>query len=402
MKRLCLLGGLALAACSDTDRITDPSLATERAAETSSAGPGAVYVLTNQPTNEVAVFHRAADGALAVAGRVATGGAGTGNLLDSQGALILSANGRWLFGVNAQSDEISVFSAGPAGLNLVENVPSGGNRPVSLTVSDDLLYVLNSGDAGNITGFRVGGGGRLTPIAGSTQPLSTAETQPCNAAPLSREAGTDCNVVSPGQIQFSPRGDAIVVTERLTFVGGVRQGQFLIYPVGRDGAAGGATIQPSSGQTPFGFAFGKRDRMFVSEAFLDLGGQGAASSYQLTGRGTLGLITGTLRNQQTASCWLVVSHDGRFAYTANPVAGSLTGYTIDQRGALSLLDADGSTADNVGDPRDMAMSAGGRYLYALNNRGQSVAAFRAASDGSLASLGSFGGTPFQAVGIAAR
>lgn len=402
MKRIYLLGGLALAACSESDRITDPSSVNERSAAVAAHAPGAVYVLTNQPTNEIAVFHRAADGTLSDGGRVATGGSGTGNLLDSQDALVLSPDGRWLFATNAQSDEISVFSTGPSGLTLVGKVPSGGNRPVSLTMSKDLLYVLNSGDAGNITGFRIGTGGHLTPIRGSTQRLSTDEVQPCSAPPLSREAGTHCNVVSPGDIRFSPEGDVLVVTERLTFVNGVRQGQFLVYPVGRHGAAGAGTVQPSSGQTPFGFAFGKRNQMFVSEAFLDIGGQGAASSYRLTRSGALELITGTLRNQQTASCWLVISGNGRFAYIANPVAGTLTGYVIGHDGTLALLDADGSTTDNVGDPRDMALSVNGRFLYALNNRRQTVAAFRTASDGSLTTLGTFPGIPFQAVGIAAQ
>jgi hypothetical protein len=36
---------------------------------------------------------------------------------------------------------------------LVSNVASGGTLPTSLTVWNDLLYALNAGDSGNITGF---------------------------------------------------------------------------------------------------------------------------------------------------------------------------------------------------------------------------------------------------------
>src|SRR6266508_1234837 len=60
-------------------------------------GAGAVYTLTNSPFgNAVAVFDRAGDGSLAAAGTYATGGSGTGAGLGSQGAVVLSADGRRL------------------------------------------------------------------------------------------------------------------------------------------------------------------------------------------------------------------------------------------------------------------------------------------------------------------
>src|SRR5678809_1151178 len=70
-------------------------------ASASSASPGAVYTLTNASAgNAVAVFNRSPRGDLTPAGTVATGGLGTGAGLGSQGAVVLSANGRWLFAVN--------------------------------------------------------------------------------------------------------------------------------------------------------------------------------------------------------------------------------------------------------------------------------------------------------------
>src|SRR5512141_2642613 len=67
---------------------------------------GAVYTLTNSAAgNEVAIFNRAADGTLTAAGTVSTGGLGSGAGLGSQGALTLSANHKWLFAVNAGSNE---------------------------------------------------------------------------------------------------------------------------------------------------------------------------------------------------------------------------------------------------------------------------------------------------------
>lgn len=411
------LAALALAACSDSqlsEPNVDPDLQEEAVVgsdpqedvvASGRAGgrrPGQVYVLTNQPNNEIAVFDRASDGTLTSAGRVPTGGAGTGNLLDSQGALILSRNGRWLFAVNSSSDEISVFRVRQKGLTLVERRSSGGNRPVSLAHRGDLLYVINSGDAGNITGFRVSNDGHLSPIRNSTRGFSTDEAVECSALPLPREPGTFCNIVSPGQIEFSPDGDFLVVTERLTEINGIpNHGQFIVFRVRANGSIGQGRLRPSSGETPFGFGFGRRNQMFVSEAFSDRPQEGAASSYSLTQRGNLELVTGTLRNRQTASCWLVVLPDGDFTYIANPAAGTLTGYIIARDGSLSLLDADGSTAE-ANDPRDMALSRGARYLYALNNRGASVAGWRVRANGSLTPVDTVDGIPEFSVGIAAR
>ena len=136
-------------------------------------GVSAVYVMNNNAdANAVLVFDRAADGTLTEAGSYLTGGLGTGGGLGSQGALVLSDNGRWLFAVNAGSNEVSVFAADGNNLHLTDTVASGGERPISLTSHGNWLYVLNAGGSGNITGFRLDRNGHLAPIPNSTQHLS--------------------------------------------------------------------------------------------------------------------------------------------------------------------------------------------------------------------------------------
>src|SRR6202008_2665209 len=126
---------------------------------------GSVYTLTNALAgNSVAVFDRADDGTLTPDGTFATGGTGTGANLGSQGAVILSDSGRELFAVNAGSNSISYFKVQHDGLNLEDTVGSGGARPISLTLHGHVLYVLNAGGAGNITGFAVEHG-QLSPLA---------------------------------------------------------------------------------------------------------------------------------------------------------------------------------------------------------------------------------------------
>src|SRR5215471_21780021 len=94
----------------------------------------AVYVQTNNATeNEVIVFGRADDGALAPVGRYSAGGRGTGvPHLASAGSVVLGDDGGWLLVVNAGSDELSLFAVQPDGLRLADRVRSGGSRPTSV------------------------------------------------------------------------------------------------------------------------------------------------------------------------------------------------------------------------------------------------------------------------------
>ena len=212
---------------------------------------GAVYVLTNQVNNAVAAFQRAADGSLTAAGEFSTGGAGDPvaippdpptDPLASQGALIFGPGNQFLFAVNAGSNQISVLSVQRASLDLVDVVDSGGVRPISVTVHENLLYVLNEGGTPNITGFEIADDGTLTPLASSTQPLI---------------GGT---AADPAQVSFNGDGTLLVVTEKLG-------NRLDTYVVDANGIAGAPMDNPSSGMTPFGFSFNNNDFLVVSEAF---------------------------------------------------------------------------------------------------------------------------------------
>src|SRR5260370_41888292 len=329
----------------------------------------AVYTLTNQTSgNAVAIFTRAADGGLTAAGTVSAGGTGTGAGLGAQGALALSDEGQLLFAVNAGSNEISAFVVNAeARLSLVGRVPSGGTRPISLTVHEHLLYVLNAGGRGNISGFTVASNGALAPIAGSTRPLSGA-------------------AVGPAQVAFSPDGAVLIVTEKNTNLLGV-------YRVGRDGVSTGPTTFASAGVTPFGFAFGPREGRFGAEA------AGTASSDEGGENGSLTVISGAVATHQGAPCWLVVTSDGRFAYTANARSGTISGFRAGPDASLSLLDASGQSASvGAGNP-DLAFTV--NYLYQLNGGG-SITALRVQEDAGLVTLDVVRGLPACVVRLSAR
>src|SRR6266550_4585279 len=204
------LATAALAACEPNPSVTGPAAALQaaRAADVSAAvsDPGAVYTLTNQVGgNAVAVFARGADGRLTAAGTVSTGGTGTGG-----------------------------------GLALASRTASGGTLPISLTVHGNVLYVLNAGGTGNISGLALGTSGALTAIAGATRPLPGSN-------------------VGPAQVSFSSFCRHPAATEKNT-------NQLDVYAVDANGVASGPTTTASAGGTPFGFSFGHRNELFVSEA----------------------------------------------------------------------------------------------------------------------------------------
>ncbi|MGH9453026.1 MAG: beta-propeller fold lactonase family protein, partial [Terriglobia bacterium] len=124
-KKLCHLGTLFLVAAWGAN-----------AQQAAQGLPGAVYVMTNQTSgNSIAVFNRAPNGALKMVGTFPTGGTGFGtggDPLGSEGSLILSSDGHFLFAANAGSNDISVMQVSPTRVSLIDKVPSGGTEPVSI------------------------------------------------------------------------------------------------------------------------------------------------------------------------------------------------------------------------------------------------------------------------------
>ena len=343
---------------------------------------GAVYTMTNDPAgNAIVAYDRLADGSLRYEGLYPTGGLGSGSGLGNQGGVVLSDNGRWLLVVNAGSDEISVFAVARRGLSLVDTAPSGGVRPVSIAIHDQLVYVVHAGgsvgDLDTIFGFRLAVDGTMQPVPGSGRSLGGPST-------------------APAQVGFSPDGRFLIVTEKAT--------SFIdVFPVRKNGTTGPLVSNPSVGQTPFAFGFGKRNQLFVSEVFGGAQDAGAVSSYRLGSNGYLEILDGSVANTETAPCWLVITGGGRYVITTNTPDDSLSAYSVGFDGLLTLLDEDGRTGEpGPGTrPLDMDLSDDGRFLYTLNIGDDTISAFRVHPDGSLSHLEAVAGVA-GANGLAAR
>src|SRR6266699_1874120 len=283
---------------------------------------GHVYVNDNTTgTNTIGAFDRHADGTLTPqAGSPFTaGGAGTGAGLASQGALQISPDGQFLIAADAGSNQISVLRIDEDGsLRLVRGgvVSSGGVRPVSVAIHQDLVYVANAGTGGsNYTGFRLGPDGRLAPIAGSAVALPDGS--------------------QPGDVLFNGNGSKLA---------GTRVGTSLIdsFTVGSDGrltAAPGSPF-PAQGLGPFGSQFRptKPNQLFVSNAHNAGAGSGTVSAFRDSPNGTLSPIgSSPFPDLQTAPCWVEITHDGQFLFTVNTASGTISRYQVVPGGTLTLL-----------------------------------------------------------------
>ena len=344
--------------------------------------PGAVYTMDNSAGgNHVLAYNRAANGALTPAGVYATGGLGTGTGLGSQNALVLSRDGNWLFACNAGSDEISVFGVTPQALTLVSKVKSEGHRPISLALHKNLLYVLNAGgavgDKDNITGF-IFAFGTLLHGPNSTEALST-------------------NSTGPAQISFTREGDTLIVTEKATSL-------IDTYSVGDDGLVTDHKTFTSPVPTPFGFAVGKQERIFVSEANGGAALASSVSSYLVSDAGDLASISSGVATKQSAACWVVITDNQAYAYTSNTGSGSISGYGVSYDGKLQLLNSSGinGTTGAGSKPIDLALSRHSRFLYSLNSGNGSISGFSINADGSLLTLTPITGIPTGANGLAAK
>src|SRR5712691_9201318 len=107
--------------------VTTGFAATPEIAEAASDVVGHVYINDNTAgINTIGAFDQHADGSVTPASGspFAAGGAGTGTIVGSQGALQIAGDGRYLLAADAGSNQISVLRIRPDGeLRSVEGSP---------------------------------------------------------------------------------------------------------------------------------------------------------------------------------------------------------------------------------------------------------------------------------------
>ena len=455
-KNLVQLAGasliLTLAACSssddddDSDLVAPPDVPTDAGdptdadgdtdgdgdgdgvgTATTTAAAGAIFALTNRhdpaiqigaaadavsdpQVNEVVAFSRSTDGVLTQIGVFPTGGLGENirasgaNPLASQDPLIVSKDNQFVFAVNAGSESISSFvinedfSLTDGSLNVPTTGASGAQNPVSLTIFENTLYVVNTGvfapvDGSpateipadrnrvnsSIIGFTVNADGTLTEMANSEIP------------------GVGANA---GSIEFSSNGQNLYVTER-------RTNNIIIIPldgnrlpiIEPDGGAATSALLSQTAQ-PFGtdlYPTDNGDILLVSEGNNGAPGLSALSTYLIEDSGALtgislssGVDGDPLVTGFTFGCWVefVETPTGDFAYVSNTPDGVITSYAVGDEGGLAVLESSAGVTGIEGD--DTQNGAGVLdveivfpFLYQVVNNDGRIAQFLINEDGSL-------------------
>ena len=350
-------------------------------------GGGAVYAMDNAANgNSVLVFARNHAGRLhpirEATARTGGRGGSTNAAIDplgSQDSLVYDTELDMLFAVNAGSNTVTAFQTSSGGLRLqrTDVEPSGGLIPVSVAVSDRLLYVLNAGGSGAVVTFEVDWRGRLLKKSVLDLGLANASSLPFD------------QIMAPGQVGV----DAVA---RRLLVANARGQELLVAALDDNGIpvaplASAATPAP----VPFSFGVTRYGNILVAEA------SGSVSALEPT-TGTALEVTDSVPTGQQATCWLVV-HPNGFAYASNTGSNTISLLHYTRTGDLTLADA--VAADTGGAPIDLTLAAHGRYLYALNAAtGEIVGYSIDPKSGALARVEVQDGLPAAAgiQGIAAR
>jgi 6-phosphogluconolactonase (cycloisomerase 2 family) len=339
----------------------------------------ALYLATENPAgNQILTYARASDGTLSHVGTYDTDGLGgvaagaTADPASSQNSLVTVDGGRLLLAVNPGSDTVSVFATDGTHLRLEEVVPSHGEFPASIAVRGDLVYVLNSGGTGTVSGYRILPEGLLWWLPGSTRSLGLANTNPPNF------------LHSPGQVGFNADGDQLIVTTKAS---GSDIDVFAVHHNGWLSAA--PRVNASTTPVPYAFVIGPKGELVVGEA-----GTSSVSTYTIGKTGKLTGI-GSVSDGQSALCW--ITRIGGHYYVDNSASSNVSEYTLTSAGAPHLVGIAATTG--AGDTDSVATSSG-RFLYVENGGAGAVDEFAVSSSGALTSVGTLSGLATGMEGIA--
>jgi len=329
-----------------------------------------VYTMSNGgKANYLIDYRRAENGTLTYDSSYLTGGFGTGGGLGSQGALIETNDGVILL-VNAGSNSISSFKVTHKGLILQSTVNSGGEKPISIAEHNHLVFVLNAGGNGNITGFSLSNNGKLNAITNSTRPLSS-------------------NSSGPAQVSFADEGNVVVVTEKAT-------NKIISYT-----ANGTMHSLVSAHPTPFGFAVGHNGNIFVSEAAGGAAGASTLSSYHIDDNGNISLISGPLATNQSAACWVVLTGNGKLAFSTNTASNNISSFNVNSNTGIFSLNNAVAAGTGKG-PIDAAVSNNSKFLYVLSPGTNNINCFKVEQNGNLTGIQIINEIAGSAVGLAAN
>jgi 6-phosphogluconolactonase (cycloisomerase 2 family) len=388
---------------------------------TKKASGGHLYMQTNEVKNAIIHYNRSANGALAEMERVATGGAGSGELspiyhinrpndFEGAGSVILTPDRRFLFATNAGDNSVSSFAVDKEGrLTLLDvkrtgNTQIGGVKSLAYAPSSRTLFVVHTVGPDHLRLMSVDGEGKLTPRP-ERYSVNTMEWP--NRVPTMAVLSPDGKFLFVGTTfdelpsRKNPDGSLIlwiphrdgalhVIASNAPDPDGI-----VVFPVGGDGALGEPSLYDAKGASPFYIAFlhNRPDTFVVGYAVsngVSIGKVDANGKIAVSAPVTLDTSAGL----PSELCWLAVSPDDRLVFTTNFGYSDISSYRID--GNVLSIAKDPASPKVPGDgtfraidgvvssgPSDSWISPDGAYLYQIYGNASKLVGYATQPDGSL-------------------
>ena len=390
------------------------------------AAGGHLYMQTNEVKNAIIHYHWSANGALAEVERVATGGAGSGELspiyhikrpndFEGAGSVILTPDRRFLFATNAGDNSVSSFAVDKDGrVTLLDvkptgNPTNGGAKSLAYAPSSRTLFVLHTVGPDHLRLMSVDEKGKLTarpeqysvntkdwPNRGPTMVVLSPDGKFLVVATAFDELPSRKNP-DGSLILWIPRPDGTlhVIVSNAPDPDGI-----VVFPVGKDGGLGEPSFYDARGAVPFYIAFlhNRPDTFLIGYGVADGLAMGRIDAEGKINVGPIVKID-TSAGLPSEVCWLAVSPDDRFMFTTNFGYSTISSFRID--GNVLSIAKDPACPKVPGDgtfraingtvssgPSDNWMTPDGHYLYQIYGNASKLVGYATKPDGSLEEIAS--------------
>lgn len=325
-----------------------------------------LFISTNERNNKVNVYGVDNEG-ITFLNSYNTRGSGTENLgidpLKSQGSICVSRDNKYIYVVNAKSNDLSVFRLNiDYTLKFIQKISTSGIRPVSITCSERNVYVLNSGDKdkeGNITSF----------MSNRDGTLSIMENR---VVPIGRKGQNSTSII------VNKKGDKLIVSE-------TDNNMISVHSVDRRGNIIEQVANRSNGKKPYGICAMDRDFILVVE-----NGYNTVSTYEVRSIGTITFIDDTMNDNAKVNTnnnlgdltKMVITGDEEFAYGLDSTMGSIIQYIVYENGEIDYWKSYG-TENKFSKLSEITIDKNDNKLFVLDNRNCSILCYKILKHGVL-------------------
>ena len=332
-----------------------------------------------------------------------------------------STSNRFLYAAIPSSNEIVAFREDPNSGALIQLVGSPitagpGVNAVAIHPSKKFLYAANSAvSPGNISLFTIASSGALTESgtrtnAGTAPTLMVMDSAGAflyvgnsgsndisvfsidsskgTLTPVAQQGGATAPIgLSPFNMQISPSGNVLYVTGQNLLTQGYIEAFSVSNGVLATTAIAGSPFLTGNG--PFGLAIDSTGSHLYTANTLD----SSISAFTIQSDGSLSLLS-TTGQTTSASVSLFIDKSGKYLYVANRGSANLGGFSVGSDGSLTLLSS--SPFATGAQPIFVTGDPGGKYLFVGNQSSPVIQSFSLdTGSGTLTSVGTYGvpGTP---------